>query len=233
MVVWPPYGPLARVTIAVVAQPGRASVLLCRAPCRSLPVGCPCPLFRASRRCVAGGPGPITKASSVGLCCCCRRCLGSTPGCARWRIAWRLPVMGFWRCRSLRAQPLICSSTMTRWGWRKGGPIATDSALPTVWPMPAVPSPGCNSSRAWRTGQWPVWGSVLAVTWRCWWRPCPRWRSPAAALAPTGDTRLRQLVLAPGAGHGFMCEARPDFDAAASELGWRTLLHALAERLPA
>jgi carboxymethylenebutenolidase len=55
----------------------------------------------------------------------------------------------------------------------------------------------------------------------------------AAALAPTGDTRLRQLVLAPGAGHGFMCEARPDFHAAASELGWCTLLHALDERLPA
>lgn len=54
----------------------------------------------------------------------------------------------------------------------------------------------------------------------------------AAALAPTDDGRLRQLVLAPGAGHGFMCEARPDFHAAASELGWRTLLHALAERLP-
>jgi len=55
----------------------------------------------------------------------------------------------------------------------------------------------------------------------------------ASALASTGDGRLRQLVLAAGAGHGFMCEARPDFDAEASALGWRTLLQALAERLPA
>jgi carboxymethylenebutenolidase len=51
-----------------------------------------------------------------------------------------------------------------------------------------------------------------------------------AALAPTGDEHRRQLVLAPGAGHGFMCEARPDFDPAAAELGWRTLLQALAVR---
>ena len=53
----------------------------------------------------------------------------------------------------------------------------------------------------------------------------------AAALVPTGDDRRRQLVLAPGAGHGFMCEARSDFHAAAAELGWSTLLQALGERL--
>ena len=55
----------------------------------------------------------------------------------------------------------------------------------------------------------------------------------ARALVPTDDGRRRQLVLAPGAGHGFMCEARPDFHAAAAELGWGTLLQALAERLQA
>jgi carboxymethylenebutenolidase len=49
-----------------------------------------------------------------------------------------------------------------------------------------------------------------------------------AALAPTGDGRRRELLLAPGAGHGFMCEARPDFQAAAAELGWQTMLQALA-----
>jgi carboxymethylenebutenolidase len=49
----------------------------------------------------------------------------------------------------------------------------------------------------------------------------------AAALVPTGDGRRRQLVLAPGAGHGFMCEARADFHAAAAERGWSTLLQAL------
>lgn len=52
-----------------------------------------------------------------------------------------------------------------------------------------------------------------------------------AALAPTGDGRRRELLLAPGAGHGFMCEARPDFQAAAAELGWQTMLQALAMRL--
>lgn len=63
--------------------------------------------------------------------------------------------------------------------------------------------------------------------------PADELQAIAEALEPTGDGRLRQLVLAPGAGHGFMCEARPDFHAAAAELGWRTLLEALAARLPA
>ena len=34
----------------------------------------------------------------------------------------------------------------------------------------------------------------------------------------------RRLVVAPGAGHGFLCEARSDYNAEAAALGWREML---------
>jgi carboxymethylenebutenolidase len=45
--------------------------------------------------------------------------------------------------------------------------------------------------------------------------------------------RDRRLIVAPGAGHGFMCEARADFRAEAAQRGWTELLAALARVLPA
>ena len=51
------------------------------------------------------------------------------------------------------------------------------------------------------------------------------------ALQASGSARRRELLVVPGAGHGFMCEARSDFDAAAAQRGWSTLLAALAESL--
>ena len=34
----------------------------------------------------------------------------------------------------------------------------------------------------------------------------------------------RRLLVAPGAGHGFLCEARSDFNAEAAALGWQEML---------
>jgi carboxymethylenebutenolidase len=34
----------------------------------------------------------------------------------------------------------------------------------------------------------------------------------------------RRLVVAPGAGHGFLCEARSDYNAEAAAVGWREML---------
>jgi carboxymethylenebutenolidase len=43
----------------------------------------------------------------------------------------------------------------------------------------------------------------------------------------------RRLIVAPGAGHGFMCEARADFRPEASQLGWEELRAGLALGLQA
>ena len=34
----------------------------------------------------------------------------------------------------------------------------------------------------------------------------------------------RRLVVAPGAGHGFLCDARSDYNAEAAALGWQEML---------
>ena len=48
------------------------------------------------------------------------------------------------------------------------------------------------------------------------------------ALAKAGQP---PLVVAPGAGHGFMCEARADFHPAAAAAGWSQMLALFAETL--
>ncbi|EDY38287.1 dienelactone hydrolase [Cyanobium sp. PCC 7001] len=56
----------------------------------------------------------------------------------------------------------------------------------------------------------------------------------AAALEADGrrhPERLRRLVVAPGAGHGYMCEHRGDFAPEAAAEGWRQMLELFAERL--
>jgi len=53
----------------------------------------------------------------------------------------------------------------------------------------------------------------------------------AAALSATPGSRRRELLVLPGAGHGYMCEQRSDFNAAAAQQGWNTLLQALAQAL--
>ena len=53
----------------------------------------------------------------------------------------------------------------------------------------------------------------------------------AAALQASDSDRRRELMVLPGAGHGFMCEARADFDPAAARVGWQTLLAALEQSL--
>ena len=45
-----------------------------------------------------------------------------------------------------------------------------------------------------------------------------------------GDPLERRLVVAPGAGHGFMCEARSDYNGASAALGWSAML-ALFEKV--
>jgi len=46
-----------------------------------------------------------------------------------------------------------------------------------------------------------------------------------------GPALERRLVVAPGAGHGFLCEARSDFNAEAASLGWRDMLALFAKAL--
>ena len=50
------------------------------------------------------------------------------------------------------------------------------------------------------------------------------------ALAAVPGDRHR-FVLAPGAGHGYMCEARADFNAEASAAGWAAMLQLFGETL--
>lgn len=56
----------------------------------------------------------------------------------------------------------------------------------------------------------------------------------AAALAADRQRhpeRLRRLVVAPGAGHGYMCDQRADFRPAAAAEGWRLMEELFATRL--
>jgi carboxymethylenebutenolidase len=48
------------------------------------------------------------------------------------------------------------------------------------------------------------------------------------AAVPGGRHRF---VLAPGAGHGYMCEARGDFHPEASAAGWAAMLELFSETL--
>jgi len=50
------------------------------------------------------------------------------------------------------------------------------------------------------------------------------------ALAAVPGDRHR-FVLAPGAGHGYMCEARGDFHPEASAAGWQAMLQLFGEAL--
>jgi carboxymethylenebutenolidase len=49
----------------------------------------------------------------------------------------------------------------------------------------------------------------------------------ATALAACGSGRRRELVVFPGAGHGFLCDQRADFAPAAAAQAWALLLEAL------
>ena len=42
----------------------------------------------------------------------------------------------------------------------------------------------------------------------------------------------RRMLMAPGAGHGFLCEARADFHPEAAQMGWAAMLALLAKALP-
>jgi len=53
------------------------------------------------------------------------------------------------------------------------------------------------------------------------------------ALRACASPRRRELVVVPGAGHGFMCDQRDDFRPQAAAAGWQLLLDALAASLPA
>ena len=46
----------------------------------------------------------------------------------------------------------------------------------------------------------------------------------AALAASQGEGAQRRHLVAAAAGHGFMCEARGDFQPAAARLGWREML---------
>lgn len=52
----------------------------------------------------------------------------------------------------------------------------------------------------------------------------------ASALGKTAGDRHR-LVMATGAGHGYMCEARPDFDPTSAAEGWASMLELFAQSL--
>ena len=43
--------------------------------------------------------------------------------------------------------------------------------------------------------------------------------------------RGHRFLLAPGAGHGYMCEARADFSSKASAAGWAAMLELFGEAL--
>jgi carboxymethylenebutenolidase len=58
----------------------------------------------------------------------------------------------------------------------------------------------------------------------------------AAALTAEAERRperIRRLVVAPGAGHGYMCDARADFQPEAAEAGWTAMLEFFAASLKA
>jgi carboxymethylenebutenolidase len=51
------------------------------------------------------------------------------------------------------------------------------------------------------------------------------------ALADSGSGRRRELLVATGAGHGYMCEARADFEPQAAAQGWHAMVAAFATGL--
>ena len=53
----------------------------------------------------------------------------------------------------------------------------------------------------------------------------------AALAAVQQPGRQRRLLVAPGAGHGFFCEARSDFHPEAAHQGWTALLALFAQAL--
>jgi carboxymethylenebutenolidase len=59
----------------------------------------------------------------------------------------------------------------------------------------------------------------------------------AALTAANGGSSARQaggrhrLIVAPGAGHGYLCEARADFDPEGARQGWSAMLDLFAESL--
>jgi carboxymethylenebutenolidase len=53
----------------------------------------------------------------------------------------------------------------------------------------------------------------------------------AARQQVLGPPLERRLVVAPGAGHGFLCEARSDYNAEAAALGWHEMLGLFAKAL--
>ena len=53
----------------------------------------------------------------------------------------------------------------------------------------------------------------------------------AARQDQPGAPLERRFVVAPGAGHGFLCEARSDYNAEAARLGWREMLELFAKAL--
>jgi carboxymethylenebutenolidase len=59
----------------------------------------------------------------------------------------------------------------------------------------------------------------------------------AALTAANGGTPAREsggrhrLIVEPGAGHGYLCEARADFDPEGSRHGWSAMLELFAESL--
>ncbi|WP_411869095.1 dienelactone hydrolase family protein [Vulcanococcus limneticus] len=53
----------------------------------------------------------------------------------------------------------------------------------------------------------------------------------AASELPAGQPPRHRLILASGAGHGYLCEARGDFDPQAARAGWSAMLNLFAHAL--
>lgn len=54
----------------------------------------------------------------------------------------------------------------------------------------------------------------------------------AAITSVQHSGKERRMILAPGAGHGYMCEARDDFHPQAAQQGWSEMLGLFAKALP-
>jgi carboxymethylenebutenolidase len=50
-------------------------------------------------------------------------------------------------------------------------------------------------------------------------------------IAATDPAARHRLITAPGAGHGYLCEARADFQPAGAEAGWTAMLELFAATL--
>ena len=53
----------------------------------------------------------------------------------------------------------------------------------------------------------------------------------AARQDQQGAALERRLLVVPGAGHGFLCDARADYNAEAAALGWHEMLAIFAKAL--